>query len=74
MSRSTYPPHINQGTPIKLSDLKPGQRYRYDGNPNEYRVLDIIDNYLKIERYDKWIVRVYFTNELFNQIVYVDNN
>jgi len=74
MSKSVWPRYVNTGTPVKLSDLKPGQYFRYNGYPNDYRLLEIMPGYLKIKRPDGWYVHVSKTNELYNQIVYVDNN
>lgn len=67
---STYPPYVNTGTPIIRKTLRPGDTFEISGYNSVYRVMDILDGYQKILRYDGWIVRCYFDNEVMDEVVY----
>jgi len=67
-----YPPYQNTGTPVGLDTLKPGAKYRCEGHSNENTILDVMGNYLKIKRQDRWIINLSFTNPMYKQVVYID--
>lgn len=61
-----YPPYQNTGTPVPIGTLKPGDKFRHDGNPKQYTIFSL--DPFQVKRADGWIVRP----DNLDKIVYVD--
>lgn len=73
LSNIYHPVIIEQdlANPVKIRDLKIGQRFMFTETKRVHIVTDKTSEYVKYKRPDDWTVRVDFKDPISNKIVYL---